>query len=208
MDDFELATWMKFFTIMVVGLGSVVILFFLLNSYVSYFIRANAGTSTLLFEPSNKTVAKGEQINTQVILNTNSNAVSGVELALRFDPAKLTLVHMKPVAQDLTSFKTYLPFTSPSSVFNAPLVVKRANKSGEIRLSAVTADMREKKVNEPFTGLASLVELTFVARETGDTQVSFITTNPTKDSAVVQNTGKPTNILTKTNTLTVTIENP
>jgi hypothetical protein len=204
MEDSELGNWLKFFVLFIFGLGTVVI-FFLFFNRNSFLTKASGAQATLSFNPSSLTVKKDGILSTQVELEVNNAYVRGSDIKIVYDPSRLTLLKVRPLAQEQSSLKTYLPLDA-SKNFNEYAVIKRANSEGVIELSAVTFDVKNSQFTQTLTGKLALVELTFIAKKEGSANIAFLANNLTLDSTVVQDTNPPLNILTKTNLFMIQVE--
>jgi hypothetical protein len=146
-------------------------------------------------------------VSTQILLDVNNAYARGSDIKIVFDPSRLELVKVRPLAQEQTALKTFLPIYE-SRKFAEALVIRRANSEGILEFSAITADTNTGKLTQTVTGKIALAELTFVIKKEGNATVAFLTNHPTLDSTVVEEGNPPLNILTKTNILMITMDSP
>lgn len=116
--------------------------------------RSRASSSspvTLSLSPSSKLLAVGESFTSQLLMQTESNDVSGVDITLKFDRNILEII----------SF-------APTSVFNTSLLNTPSNENGTLRYAAVNTSAN------PITGDGiELGTIAFRAIDSGTSTVSF-----------------------------------
>lgn len=113
--------------------------------------------------------APGDQVGVEVRLDTGGNSAEGVDIVLRFDPQKLSLI------QDNISTGLIFPSYPLLSV---------DEKMGIVLISGISGD-------KGFNGRGILAKLKFLAREVGETSLRLeFNIGGTKDSNIVDNLGK------------------
>lgn len=174
-----------------------------------FFSRALGNTPTLKL-PSSVVVNPNSSFSVPIELNTDGVNVVGVDVSLSFDPTKISLESISPLASS-TNFKHFGPLDE-SGNFNSSGVVSTANATGKIEFSAATVDMGAQQFLSPYTGTTLLALLNFKALGAGQTQVSFnIVPNGTTDTNVVANTNPPQDKITDQSqvvNLTISVASP
>lgn len=164
-----------------------------------------ASQNATLGLPASLNTKTGESFTVPVALNTAGASIRGVDIKIHFDTSRLIVQSISPIANQNTSLKTFAPINS-SNNFDAERVINTANTSGNIEFSALTADLISGSITPAFNGTTILANLTFIARQDGQTAIGFdFGLNSTTDSNVVSSDIIPADILNSVSNMTITI---
>lgn len=113
----------------------------------------------LFLDPSFSTVKKGEGFEVNIVLDSQDNFVSGVDVILRFNPHLLTVVDADPKTEGIQ--------ITPGKIFSRYLGNKVDLARGRITISGVA------EIKKPFSGRGVLAKIKFLPISLGKTKVFF-----------------------------------
>lgn len=166
----------------------------------------------LTFTPLSQSVTPGSSFNLPIYLNTDGGNISGADLVVSYDSAKLTPTSLTPNTSTVstTSLKTFAPVNPATGSFQPDLT------KNPLEFGVITFDWANTAPTGPFNGVVLLANLAFQVKPTatGTTTVSFVMTpGSTTDSNIVSTTNPPADFLTlasqiSNTTLTITATPP
>lgn len=163
-------------------------------------------SGSLVFSPSETSARVGEPFSVSVVLDTGQKEILGTDVIVKFDKSLFELVAVNPLASG-SSLQSFLP--QRGEYFDNLLVVSRANESGVLEFGAVLASPSAFAKNQLFQGSVVLAELIFKPLgKTTPVSPNFIfeyLNGSTIDSNIVGVGENPTDMLTKTGSLTVRV---
>jgi hypothetical protein len=170
--------------------------------------RAVTGNASLNL-PSQRSVEINQEFEIPVTINTDNQAIVGVDVIIQFDRQYLTLVNVTPYP-DNSNLKFFLPQTN--GLFNAQAVIIQANSDGKIQFGAVTFDWNSQVPLPAFSGILPdnkpLASLKFKAIKSGNTNIAFeFSPDATTDSNLAKETDA-VDILAKVTNLSLNIASP
>ncbi len=155
--------------------------------------KAVADNGQLTFSASNTgPFSSGQTIDVAVNLNNGGQAVTGADIIVQFDKAKLTLQNITQNTTTNTVFKTYAPVDANGN-FNTAKVISDANANGTVEFGIVSFDWSAGALTSPTPGntiLSPAATLRFAvktAATSGTTMLTFKNDgiNATTDSNIV-----------------------
>jgi hypothetical protein len=140
--------------------------------------------ASLLFDPSQRTVNKGELFDLFINIDTNGEKVGGTGARITYDPAYINVISIIPGSV----FEDY-----PSASFD--------NSTGQVVISGISAS-----IDKLFSGTGLYAQLKVLPVSAGSSQIKFeFQPGSTTDSNIAV-TYEPWDILGKVNTFDVTIK--
>jgi len=170
--------------------------------------KAAGGANASLSLPSSQTITVNQEFSVPVMLNTDGVEIVGANVVLNFATDYLELTNVSPGPN--SPFGTHLPVDSNGN-FTASTVKNNANSTGKIEIGAVAFNWSSQQVTPGFNGVLGITNplftLTFKAKKTGQTTVSFgFSAGSTIDSNLVRINGDQVqDILSKVTNLSLTI---
>jgi hypothetical protein len=167
--------------------------------------QAATNTASLSLVSASTSVVINQSFNSTIRINPGtSNKVTGVDVIIQFDKAKLQLTAITPITSH--TLKTFLPLTA-TDTFNSASVIASANSTGKLIFSAVAFDTSTKLNTAVRTTVFDLATITFKAIALGATTVSYVHTTGNNDTNIA-GLDSVNDISTSASPVTITVVNP